>query len=110
MTGDDDRERILAVGGPDCSCRTRGAKLLCEFAISAGFRIRYTPEGMPDSVLKRGTLGSEWQIELSQFTTKIGGELLASCTEFVLIMLPIILRSERSSFVHGEVQARQPHF
>ena len=63
MTGHDDRQRILAVGGANGASGLGGADRLCQIEIAPGLTERYLSQGAPDLLLKLAAAGLKRKIE-----------------------------------------------
>jgi hypothetical protein len=64
MTGHDDRQRILTIGGADCADRLGGADALGQIEITPGLPVGDLPQRPPDLLLKFGSSRLERKIEL----------------------------------------------
>ncbi len=76
MAGDNDRDRIGAVGLSDRARRPRQADAVGDLTVAKRPTVRYLHQRVPDTSLKRRAGGSELEVERRASTGKILGELV----------------------------------
>ncbi|MCY1457863.1 hypothetical protein D9M71_751910 [compost metagenome] len=71
MAGDDDRDRVGAVGGTDRTHGARAADLPGQVAVAAGGAVGNTLQGLPDFPLKRRTQRRQPDVEYLAFASEV---------------------------------------
>jgi hypothetical protein len=100
MTGDDDGNRIGAVGQADCPRSVGIAEAAGELAVRDGFSVGDFAESFPDGELEYCARGREREIEIFQVSREVGAELTDGFLQAFRVFMPRGIGRCRATSVH----------
>src|SRR5258708_9199456 len=75
VAGDDDGDRVAAIGGTNCAARGGRAELGCDLAVGDGVAVGNAAEHVPYPALGRSAVEPQRHVELGERAGEVGVEL-----------------------------------
>src|SRR6266478_8717185 len=100
MAGNYYRDRIGSIRQAHCTRCVRVSDTFREFAVRGRTAVRDFEQLSPDLLLKRSTLGRDREVEVIEFSGKIGSKLLDRFTRCLGIFFPIGIWRGRVPVLH----------
>jgi hypothetical protein len=108
VAGDDDRDRVAAVGEADGAAGARHAEAGGELAVAGGGAERDRAQRAPHALLERGTAGTDReQVERARLAREEGGERVADRARNVAVAKRSAQQPPHARLVVGVVERTQ---